>query len=191
MSRYSVVFISSLALLIVSPLALAAEEANKPEQAKPAFVISEMRVQKLPGPTVLYSQTQTTIGKISELAEKTIGAIEKAAAEAHAPVQGPVVFVYEGATAQPDQPFKLTIGLMVGEGAKDVGEYKVKKLSDFRCATVIYSGPMANVGEAATKLYSSLMAAGHKPTAEMREYYLYFEKPDSPNNIVLMQAGIQ
>jgi len=170
---------------------LAAEEPKKAPEAKPEFVVGEMRLQRLSGPTLLHADTETTLAKIGAVAGQVIPAILKAADEGHVRITGPLVFVYQGTTGQPDTPFKLTIGLPVAEGTKPVGDFKVRKLADLRCATVLFSGPMAKLGEAYGKLFPALMAAGHVPTGETREYYLYWESPESPNNVLLIQAGIK
>jgi effector-binding domain-containing protein len=196
------VFLLALAVVLLAGASLAAaEEAKVPPEAKPEFLVSEMRIQRLPGPTYLHAETETTLAKIGQVAGETIPALRKAIADQNRVVMahgggnvyitGPLIFVYQGATGEMDTPFKLCIGFAVAEGTKPLGVYKVKKLDDFRCATVLFSGPMAKVGEAYGKLFPALTAAGHTPTGETREYYLYWESDKSPNNILLIQAGIK
>lgn len=189
--RKSLPLVAFAALIVSSQIALAADEPKKPEPAKPDVLITDMRIQKFPAVTIVYAQTETTLNKIAQYAQPSMAAIEKAMVDAKLPMQGGPIFVYDGATGQPDQPFKLTIGFPVPEGSKAAGDYQVKKLAEIRCATVIYSGPMPKIGEGFSKLFQSLMAAGHMPTGETREHYLYWESADSPNNIVLIQAGIK
>jgi predicted transcriptional regulator YdeE len=186
------VFLLALAVVLLAGASLAAaEEAKEPPEAKPEFLVGEMRIQRLPGPTYLHAETETTLAKIGQVAGETIPALLKALAEGNVRLPGPMINVYRGATGEMDTPFKLCIGFAVAEGTKPVGVYKVKKLDDFRCATVLFSGPMAKIGEAYGKLFPALTAAGHTPTGETREYYLYWESDKSPNNILLIQAGIK
>jgi effector-binding domain-containing protein len=177
--------------LVLPGLAAAAEEPKKAPEAKPEFVISEMRVQRLPGRTYLYAERETTLAKIGQTYAEVVPAIVKIAEEGRAHITGPLVSICVGATGEAETPFKLSIGFFVADDTKPVGDFKVKKLADFRCATVLFSGPSAKSGEAYKKLFESLTAAGHTPTGETREYSLYWESAESPNNIMLIQAGIQ
>ena len=181
----------ALVSLVLPGLAPAAEEPKKAPEAKPEFVIGEMRVQRLPGRTYLYSERETTLAKIGQAFAEVVPAIVKVAEEGRARITGPLVSVCLGATGEPETPFKLSIGFFVADDTKPVGDFKVRKLADFRCATVLFSGPAAKTGEAYKKLFESLTAAGHTPTGETREYSLYWESAESPNNVMLIQAGIQ
>lgn len=185
------VFTLAVTVVLWAWAGFAAEEPKKAPEAKPEFVVSEMRVQTFPGVTLLCGEAETTLAKIGAVAGQTISALHKAADDAHLGVTGPMIFVYQGATGQPDTPFKLSLGFPVAEGTKPVGDFKVKKLADLRCATVLFSGPLAKLHDAYSKLFPALMGAGHIPTGEMREYYLYWESPESPNNVLLLQAGIK
>ena len=53
------------------------------------------------------------------------------------------------------------------------------------------SGPLSKVPEAYNKLMGALPPMNLKPTTTVREYYLYWETPESPNNIVQIQVGIE
>ena len=185
------VFGAALAGLASVAACLAAEEPKKAPEAKPEFVIGEMRVQRLPGRTYLYAERETTIAKIGQAFAEVVPPLVKVAEEGRARITGPLTSVCVGATGEPDTPFQLCIGFLVADDTKPVAGFKVKKLADFRCATVLFSGQAAKTGEAYRKLFESLTAAGHAPTGETREYSLYWESAESPNNVVLIQAGIK
>jgi len=180
----------ALASLALAASAPAAEEPAKAPEAKPEFVIGEMRVQRLPGRTYLYGERETTIAKVGQAFAEVVPAIVKVAEEGRARITGPLTSVCVGSTGEPDTPFQICIGFPVADDTKPVAGFKVKKLADFRCATVLFSGPAARTGEAYRKLFESLTAAGHVPTGETREYSLYWESPESPNNVMFIQAGI-
>ena len=188
---WSVFAVALACVLLTGARVAAAEEAEKAPEAKPEFVVGEMRIQRFPGPTYLHAERETTLAKIGGVAGEVVPALLKAVADGNVRITGPMINVYQGATGDRETSFKLCIGLAVAEGTKPVGDFKVKKLDDFRCATVLFSGPMAKIGDAYAKLFPALMAAGHTPTGETREYYLYWESDKSPNNIVLIQAGIK
>ncbi len=67
----------------------------------------------------------------------------------------------------------------------------VRKVGPFRCATMLLCGSYAHLGQAYEALNKAIAQAGIKPTAEARDYYLYEEGDDSPNNVTMVQMGIQ
>lgn len=169
----------------------AAEEPKKPPEAKPELLIGQMRIQTLPGRTYLYAERETTIARVGQTFAEVVPLLVKAAEAGQARITGPLASIAVGATGQPDTPFRLFIGFLVADDTRPVGGFQVKKLADFRCATVLYAGPSARSGEAYARLFEALTAAGHVPTGETREYNLYWESPESPNNVLLIQAGIK
>ncbi|MBM4041604.1 MAG: GyrI-like domain-containing protein [Planctomycetes bacterium] len=185
------VFGALLAGWALAAACLAVEEPKKAPAAKPEFLVGEMRVQTLPGRTYLYAERETTIAKVGEAYAEVVPALVKVAEAGQARITGPLVSIATGATGEPDTPFKLCIGFLVADDTKPVAGFRVKKLADFRCATVLFSGPAAKSGEAYGKLFEALTAAGHIPTGETREYSLYWESAESPNNVTLIQAGIK
>jgi effector-binding domain-containing protein len=89
------------------------------------------------------------------------------------------------------KPFTLDIGIETVDDAKPTDDLKVRKLSRFKCATMLYTGSLQNLSKVYEKLVPAALAAGHKLTGESREFYLYWEGPDSKNNVVQVQVGIE
>jgi effector-binding domain-containing protein len=104
---------------------------------------------------------------------------------------GPPIFVYHGATGDPTAKFTLDTGLTVPADTKALGEFKVKKLPALHAATAYFTGPLASLGAAYAQFFPQLMQAGHIPTGDMREVYLFWEGPESANNVVEIQIGIK
>ena len=149
-----------------------------------------MRVQDYKAETYFYTSTETTINQIHGVVSDTLPKMFAAIKENNVDVTGPMIFVYHGATQDRDKPFQLEIGFMVAAGAKEAGDFKVRELAAFHCASVIYSGPIAQVGLAYQGLFTELFGAGLQPNGETREMYLYWEAPDSPNNVQIIMAGV-
>ncbi len=107
------------------------------------------------------------------------------------------MLVYQGgAPFHQDKPFKMEIGIIVTDDTKlpdGVGgdDVKLRKTEPFKCATILYTGPVDQQGRAYQKLIPALTAAGHKSTGEEREMCLYWEGVDSSNNVFMMQIGIK
>ena len=104
---------------------------------------------------------------------------------------GPVMFTYFNFQGDPEQVFTAEIGVPIakGEQAKS-GDFYVREAPKFKCATAIFQGPLNKMGEAWQSFVGPAMAKG-EPTGESRELYLYFESPQSPNNIVELQLGLK
>jgi len=100
------------------------------------------------------------------------------------------VLVYSGA-GTPGQPFTMEGGHRVAAGTRAAGEARVRTLTPFRCAASVYCGGVSNLGKAIAEVSKAMQAKGLKPAREYREYYLYWEGVDSPNNIALLQFGIE
>lgn len=179
-------------LLFTACLAVSAEEGSS-GSAPRDHVIGEMRVQTLAGFEFLYLSKEITHDQIpaaiGELVGKAMEAMKEANITASGLPTGAEVSIYRNAV-KVGQPFTLEAGFMVPPGTKAVGEAKVKTVAPWRCATVVYSGGIPHLFEAITKLGQEMERAGLKPDGEYREYYLYWEGFESPNNIMLIGFGI-
>jgi effector-binding domain-containing protein len=188
----------SLWLGLICSTALVANAAGDGAQAAPAGneparpLIGEMHVQTLGAFTYCYSVLETDFTKLGPDIEKLMPAITKASEDGKVKIAGPFVLTYQGGAHQhPEQPFTGEVGLIVADGAIAEGEAKVRKVKPFKCATVLYTGPIAHIGDAYQKLFPAVAQAGLTPTGEEREFTLFYEGLDSPNNVILVQVGIQ
>ncbi len=198
MSRFILVLAASLlgAAWLGAGDALAAPPmppATQPQARAPAghgrvsdLIVKD--VKEVPG--YLCGSARTTLTTMPQVLERNFLPIPAKARENHLALSGPALFVYHGCTGDPDQPFALDTGFIVEPDTKDLGDLKVKKLPAFRAATAYYTGPVTGLGEAFGKLFAQLGAAGYTPTDETREVYLWWEGPESPNNVVELQVGI-
>ncbi|MFB3881261.1 MAG: GyrI-like domain-containing protein [Armatimonadota bacterium] len=181
-------------LAVLSLLAGTAAFANNdsPAQAPAEYAIGEMRVRTLAGFDYLYFSKEITHPQIPQAIGEMVGKAMAAMKEAGITPSGPTgseVCIYRNAV-EVGQPFTLDCGFMVPAGTKPSGEVKVKAVRPWRCATLVYSGGIAHLFEAITKLGEEMGRAGLKMDGEYREYYLYWEGFESPNNIMLIAFGI-
>ena len=173
----------------LAPAAAAAAEAKEPE-------VGEVRLRTLAPVTYCYVEVETTFNKLGESIGVAIPGIMKAADEGKIRVTGPFVLAYPqapqgSAHLTPDKPFKVQVGLMVADVAAAVGDVKVRRTEPFKAATVLYTGPVSGIGRCYQKLFPAIERMGLKPTGEEREFTLYFEDLESPNNVVLVQVGVK
>jgi effector-binding domain-containing protein len=179
-----------LGLFLAPGFARAAGPATQPAVTTPDFVVSDVRVQTIAGFTFLYDSSRTSFQAMSQPVERTIADMEKAITEGKLHPSGPLVFVYHD-LKDPGQPFTLDVGFGVPDDTAAFGKYQVRKVEPFKCATVLFCGPLSKVPEAYNKLVGALPALNLKATTTTREFYLYWETPDSSNNIVQIQVGIE
>lgn len=104
---------------------------------------------------------------------------------------GPIYMVYTDMSDDMSRPFKLQVGAPVRPGTEGWDNYKIRTLQPLRAATVMYSGSLANIGQAYQQIFTDLFAAGLTPSGQNREIYLYWEGTQSSNNVVLIQIGIR
>ena len=157
----------------------------------PEFVMTELRVQDFPAVTYLYTQQETTIGELGQVIPGMLQKLQEAIDSGEVKVTAAPLFIYDGTTGDMSKPFQLLVGFPVREGTKAPDGLQVKQLEPYHCATAIYSGAMEHVGEAYQKVFTDLFAAGLKPTGGSREMHMYFEGPESPNNIFQIQVAVQ
>jgi effector-binding domain-containing protein len=182
------------AILVLTMQTFAAEPAKevKKEPAKPAeYLIGEMHVQTIPAQDFIYGSAETTFEKIGDVVNKYIPMLVDGIKEGKIIQKSCAMFVYKGIGQDMTKPFTLEVGWCVTDKAKEVGELKLRKTAEFKCATILYTGALSNIGKAYEKLMPALLAAGYQPSGESREMYLYFEDPESVNNVVQIQMGVK
>jgi len=182
----------AVALLFAACLTVCAEEGSS-GTAPREYAIGEMRVQTLTGFEFLYVSKEITHDQIpaaiGELVGKAMGAMKEANITRSELPTGSVICIYHDAVKVGER-FTLEAGFMVSAGTMPAGEAKVKTIEPWRCATVVYAGGISHLIEAITKLGQEVERAGLKSDGEYREYYVYWEGVESPNNITLMAFGI-
>jgi effector-binding domain-containing protein len=71
------------------------------------------------------------------------------------------------------------------------GPFAYRTAPKFKCASLIYQGPVSGTSAAWGKLVDAALHAGHHLTSESREVFLNWETPESVNNIIELQIGIE
>jgi effector-binding domain-containing protein len=183
--RNTVLLIATLPLLLLC-------SADKPADSKPVISIGEMRIQTVPPLTYLSTPAETSFDKMGEPVKAGFDKVFGAAAEAKLLIARPTLLVYSGNPHfHPEKPFKMEIGIIVADDTAPLADLQLRKTQTFKCATILYTGPVAEEGQAYQKLIPAMTAAGLTPTGEERELCLYWEGPDSVNNIFMMQIGVK
>jgi effector-binding domain-containing protein len=190
MSRHIRLF-TAIGLVVASSAALFAADPKDPAKEPTGRVVGDSREQTLRPVTYAHITVKTNLQKIGDVAKEGVEKVAKLMSDNKIFPSGPPMFVYHGASPDPAVEFTLDIGYIAPDDAKAAGDLKVTKLEKFHCMSVLYTGPAATIATAYEKVYPDLSKAGHTPASESREMFLYWEAPDSPNNVMQVSAGIQ
>jgi hypothetical protein len=155
-----------------------------------------MRVQTIPAISYLSAPAETTFAKMGEPVKAGFDRVFGAAFQSKLFIVRPTMLVYLGGPHvdfDPERTFKLEIGVMVADDAKvePADGLQIRKTEPFKCATILYTGPVLEQGQAYQKLIPAMRAAGLKPTGEERELCLWWEGMESSSNVFMMMVGIE
>ena len=85
----------------------------------------------------------------------------------------------------------MEVGIAVKPGTQPVGNAQVKTLPPYHCAGVLLWGSLvAHIVPAYETLSQAMKEAGLQHTGEVRECTYYFERIDSPNNLMGIYKGV-
>ncbi|MBX2824893.1 MAG: hypothetical protein KTR33_09210 [Gammaproteobacteria bacterium] len=109
--------------------------------------------------------------------------------------KGPMVFVYRGVDGNPNTEFELEITLPVdAEAARDnyQGKFEIKRVEAFRHVETEYAGPVSAMSkEGYEPLFTDLSRSGLAPDGQCREVYDNWVNPESDENRIRIQVGVQ
>jgi effector-binding domain-containing protein len=189
----------SLALMsLVLMLGVDGRADSMPDTRPSAVTLGDVRIQTLKPYSYAFVSTQTTLNKILDAVDALMPKIDAAIDAGKLRAIGPVVFTYHGATEDRDKTFTLDIGVIVKDGTPKPDGIEIITVGPSSCATVIYAGPISQIGQAygklfgqaSGKLYGEIGRRGLQPTDVSREVYLYWEGAESANNLIQVQAEL-
>ncbi|GGY19867.1 hypothetical protein GCM10011289_24160 [Paludibacterium paludis] len=143
--------------------------------------------------TVLYAAQELTIPEIGSHAEKLCAALLAEAQKQRLSIAGPWVFVYHKLPANGTDRCLAEFCLPVdGPETGSDSAFAVKTLNRFACAASEYRGSLAGLFEHGYQpLVNDITGAGLRVTGESREIYHAWAAPDSPDNRVELQFGVE
>ena len=156
----------------------------------PEFMIGQMRLQTANAFDFFYASKEITMEEIGTAFNELIPQIGAARDAGKVTTAGPVVAFYL-CTGETWQRFTLEVGYPVAVRTQPLDGVKVRKVSALPCASLLYWGGLAHLGKAYEALEAAMKQAGLKMGPDCREWYLHFEHDQSPNNVILLQLGIQ
>ncbi len=178
---------SIVVITLVFTLTLAAQLAPKDSDVS----VSPMTVRTLKDCTFLYRSIETDMQNSAQRIEAEMKSLAEEIKSAKIMAVGSPIFVFQNPTPEAGKTFTIEMGFPVAAETKAPASSKVRSLEPFRAATVMFSGPMPALRGAYEQLYQQISQAGLTPGTELRQYTLYWESVDSPNNVMLLQVGLE
>ena len=193
----------SLISLALAALVLALGTVGRadlgPDTRPSGGTLGNVRIQTLRPYTYAFVSTQTTLNKVADAVGALMPTIDAAIDAGKLRPTGPTVLTYHGSSEDPNKEFTLDVGVIVKDGTPKPEGIEIVTVGPSVCATVIYAGPMDQIGQAYGKLYGE-QAYGKlraeigrrrlRPTDISREVYLFWEGRESANNIIQVQAEL-
>lgn len=160
---------------------------------EPEFVLGPVRLHTSGGFDYLYVSATTKMEDLGKTVMEPMGKAFQARDEAKAaPVEGMVFRFLDSADGSPaGNPLVVQVGFPVLPGAQPGASGKVERLGEFRAVSVLLWGSLQQMGQAYAALDQAIKEQGLEPAYESREAYLHWEADDSPNNITLVQFGVE
>jgi effector-binding domain-containing protein len=155
------------------------------------FVMTKSRMQTMPALNVLILSDQTTLSQLGDTIRGLMAKFVDAEKAGKFRPRAAPIFIMHGMTPDPSKTFTLDVAYPVTDDVKAFDDFQVKKLDPFKCAVVIYSGATKTLGQAFAAIYEDVMTAGLQPTGELREEQLKWEGGTSPNNVTMIELGVQ
>lgn len=161
--------------------------------AEPEALYGEMRVQTWSPFEFLCVGGKAPLAELDNLLDRLMGNLESAVEVSGVRPIGPVVLRFAPAPGQGEGIHRLEAGYPARPGTPPAPGTEVLALGAFRCAALLYSGPIdpGHMQVAYERLFAAISEAGLKTTGEGREIHLHFDGDGSPNNVVLLQQGIR
>src|SRR5271170_3331338 len=136
-------------------------QADAPAPApQPSATVADVRIQDLKAYPHAYVSTQTSMNKLQDAIAQLMPRIDAGIDSGALRPTGPYVFTYHGASQDPNKPFTLDIGVIVKDSNAKPNGIQLIKVQPPHCATVVYTGPAAQLGQAYGKLYGELGRRG-------------------------------
>ena len=140
-------------------------------------------------PTNLFGkEVKTSLKTIGNHVQVLPNEIMNEMAQKKLTIQGPQIWIYNGADGNPETIFDLMVGFPVDNNKIDSN---ITSLNDFKCATTIHKGDWSKFNETYCLVIGEVLKSGFRMTGECREIYHQVDFERVENNITEIQIGIR
>mgnify|MGYP002624852251 CR=1 FL=1 len=139
----------------------------------------------------VYGEVETTFETMMDAMTKTFFPLMESLGKDGVVYDYPAIFIYNGVKSDdPKAKFTLVTGYPARPECKAPKGYKIGKLEGHHGLSADFTGPLSEISHAYQAIFKDLLAAGHQPTGQTRELYLYWDGEESPNTVVEIQVTI-
>jgi hypothetical protein len=178
--------------ILLALMVMMSWQAWAPAAGPQDFTLSPPRVTDFKPANYLYASVETNLGQVGQMITTLTQDIASAIQAAGMSMTGGPLIVYDGAnTGDPAHTFTLKVGYPVGDTAKAVGGYQLGDIGPKHCEMILFIGSVSQLRQAYGRIFARVMAAGQSVSDERAERYLYWEGENSPNNVVMIEIGVQ
>ena len=129
---------------------------------------------------------------VGAFAAETFASVGRKATDLRLGQNGPIFLTFFGYKGDPSQSFTLEADFpYFTKNEQYQGPFAYGAAAKFKCACVIYQGPLAGSAAAWEKLVQDARNAGYHLTDESREVFLNWEDAESKNGVIELQLGIE
>ncbi len=178
------------AALIIFPIAHMCTATEPAPASAPASVTEVLDKTSRPSHYAFISAQTTGKDLVT-----TVAALEKKITDA---VQdgslhptGPMILTFHGAPADPDKPFTLDVGIVVGHLQTAPEGIKVTAVAPYRFLTVTVTGGPPEVLGGYEKIAAAIAARHLTASGISRQIIQHWESPGSANNVTMLRVGIE
>jgi hypothetical protein len=174
----------SVVAVCVLALGLVAAPGDEPDND-----VGKAQVRTLAAARYAYRAEQVTFATMGPAIMKVMQPLTAAIGEGKIKVAGPTMFVFEGAGVQ--EVFTLKIGTIIAPGSTVPEGWQVTDYPPYHCISLLYTGKPEGTGAAWGQLNEAAAATMLDRVGVGREYYLHWEGPQSPNNVVMLAMELK
>lgn len=139
---------------------------------------------------VYYSEGKTTLHKIHEYADQEVPKILQQMKMLGLEEEGPMEFIYLGATDDQNKEFTLRIAVPIKNELQSANGFHFAQTREFKCVSTEHKGDISNLFPVYERIYQDIYRNQYQPNDEIREVYHLWEHPMSEKNITEIQIGI-
>ena len=156
------------------------------------YTVSSMHRQFVGPKNYLYVPAHVSFDDEASSIAPVVAAIKQLTSSGQISAADSMLLVYHDPSEDPSVPFDLEIGVPLRAVPAHLPDgFQLRTLPAFRCATLLYRGPLKLLNKAYDKLIREMIDRGLVPSEETRESYLVWEASDSPKNVVQIEVGIR
>ena len=153
----------------------------------PGYSVGLVQPAKLAETTIAYETVHATMEECGEPIAKAFPELYAKLQAAHIAPKGSPIVIFKSLQNKGGTPVDIDVAVPLPANTVAPEGFQVRVLPSIPSVTAIIRGPFSSLKDAYLQFFSELAMTGKVPQGELRQRTLYYEGPNSPNNIVLVE----